>query len=255
PAAASGAPRAVARRRDAKTRDLARLVAYAETGECRRRLLLAHFGDPAAEADDLAVSEAGCCDNCLVRARLKAAPTELPDWDALPMPSRIALGLLDAVRRLRWKAGRKTLARMLTGSKADGMARYERSPYYGRLSFLSQDEVDGLYKQLIFKNYLRVTGGEYPVVELTVLGEQALAHREAVPLDMQGAATSPAARRSTPASEDVPLDEEGEALFKRLRAWRTATARAQEVPPYIVLNDRALRALAAARPEPREAPR
>ncbi|HLT46373.1 MAG TPA: ATP-dependent DNA helicase RecQ [Rubricoccaceae bacterium] len=240
---------AVESRRRARTTDLKKLVRYAETGECRRRLLLAHFGDPAAEAEDLAVPEAGCCDNCQVNARLKAAPPdELPAWDALPMPSRIALGLLDAVRRLRWKAGRRTLAKMLAGSKADGMARYERSPYFGRLSFLSQDEVDGLYKQLILKGYLRITGGEYPVVELTALGAQALDHREAVPLEMNDVPTAPRERRTSAAQDDTPLDAEGEALFERLRRWRTETARAQEVPPYIVFNDRALRALAAARP-------
>jgi ATP-dependent DNA helicase RecQ len=167
------------------------------------------------------------------------------------MHSRIALGLLDAVARLRWKAGRRTLARMLTGSKADGMARYERSPYFGRLSFLSQDEVDGLYKQLLLKGYLRVTGGEYPVVELTVLGEQALAHREAVALDMHGAPVSPQARRSS--AESAPLDPEGEALFERLRAWRSEVARKEGIPPYIVFNDRTLRALAAARPADEDA--
>jgi ATP-dependent DNA helicase RecQ len=138
---------------------------------------------------------------------------------------------------------------MLAGSKADGMARYERSPYFGRLSFLSQDEVDGLYKQLILKGYLRITGGEYPVVELTALGEQAVDHREAVPLEMNDTPVAPHTRRATSASEDVPLDDEGEALFERLRRWRTETAQAQEVPPYIVFNDRTLRALAAARPQ------
>ena len=247
--AADGVLGSVERRRRARTDDLARLVRYAETGDCRRRLLLGHFGDPMAEADDLAVPEAGCCDNCQVQARLKRAPPDkLPAWDALPMPSRIALGLLDAVRRLRWKAGRRTLAKMFTGSKAEGMARYERSPYFGRLAFLSQDEVDGLFKQLILKGYLRITGGEYPVVELTALGEQALDHREAVPLDMDDAPTAPRERRAAAPDAAEPLDADGEALFERLRQWRTETARAREVPPYIVFNDRTLRALAAARP-------
>ena len=246
-AAAKRALHGVERRRTGKTADLATLIRYAETGECRRRLLLGHFGDPMAEADDLPITAEGCCDNCLVRARLKDAPDELPSWDALPMSSRIALGLLDAVKRLRWKAGRRTLAKMMTGSMAEGMARYEGSPYYGRLRFLSQDEVDGLYKQLLLKDYLRVTGGEYPVVELTALGKQAIAHREAVPLDMQGAPTEPTARRV--ASEETDLDAKGGALFDRLRVWRTETARAAEVPPYLVFNDRTLRALAAARPQ------
>jgi superfamily II DNA helicase RecQ len=42
-----------------------------------------------------------------------------------------------------------------------------------------------------------------------------------------------------------PADE---ALFERLRAWRRETAAAAAVPPYVVLADKTLRALAAARP-------
>jgi ATP-dependent DNA helicase RecQ len=65
---------------------------------------------------------------------------------------------------------------------------------------------------------------------------------------MNDVPTAPRERRTSAAQDDTPLDAEGEALFERLRRWRTETARAQEVPPYIVFNDRALRALAAARP-------
>jgi ATP-dependent DNA helicase RecQ len=37
-------------------------------------------------------------------------------------------------------------------------------------------------------------------------------------------------------------------LFARLKAWRTAQARSQSVPPYVVFHDATLAAIAAAQP-------
>ena len=39
-----------------------------------------------------------------------------------------------------------------------------------------------------------------------------------------------------------------DALLARLKAWRTAQARSQSVPPYVVFHDATLAAIAAARP-------
>ena len=130
-------------------------MGYAETDGCRRRVVLEHFGDPTEPS----VEGAACCDVCAVRARMADAPEEVPEWDALPMHSRIALGLLDAVLRLRWPVGRKTMAKILAGSRAKGMDRYENHPYFGRLGMISLDDVDALYKGLLLKGYLRSQQG------------------------------------------------------------------------------------------------
>ncbi len=169
---------------------------------------------------------------------------------------RIALGLLDAAQRLRWSVGRKTLVKLLAGSKAAGMDRreYTGSPYYGRLGFMAQDDIDGLYKQLIAAGYLKVVGAEYPVVELTATGKRALAHREAIPLDVPATArgASPSSRTEA-AVQARPLDEAGVDLLGALKAWRTEQAQSQGVPPYVVFNDRTLDAIARARPQDEDA--
>ena len=227
--------------RDDQAASLLGIVRYAQSSDCRRRAILDHFGD-AAETD---VPADACCDACRTHARLKTeAPDEVPEWDALPMHARVALGLLDAVTRTRWPVGRLTLAKILAGSKAKGMEKYERHPYYGRLGTIGQGAVDGLYKELLLKGYLRIGGDDYPVVELTPLGEQALAHREAIEIEVP--AFGAGARRA--AADDAPLDGDDEALFERLRGWRTEQASERGVPPYVVFNDRTLRALATARP-------
>jgi len=166
-------------RRAHKQRQLARMVAYAEADNCRRRLILAHFGDKGpAEAP-------ACCDNCLSGAPRPAIfPVERITLETLPQESRIALGILDAVRRLPWPVGREKLAQILKGSRAkEIIARgYDRSPYYGRLADLTLKEIQGLIGQLVSRGFLKVVGGELPVVRLTPQGRGALARREAIPL-------------------------------------------------------------------------
>ena len=244
--AVKDAVRSIEKHSGDQTASLLGIVRYAQSSDCRRRAILDHFGDDAT----FDVAPAECCDACRTNARLKdRAPDEVPDWDALPMNARVALGLLDAVRRMRWPVGRLTLAKILAGSKAKGMEKYERHPYYGRLQTIGQGAVDAIYKELLLKGYLGIGGDEYPVVELTPLGEQALDHREALDVEVPAFGS---ARRSGGAgggAADVEdLGPEDEALFERLRAWRTEQATERAVPPYVVFNDKTLRALAAHRP-------
>ena len=231
--------------RDNQGASLLSIVRYAQSSDCRRRAILDHFGDETVTD----VPPEDCCDACRTNARLKhEAPDEVPDWDALPMNARVALGLLDAVTRMRWPVGRLTLAKILAGSKAKGMEKYERHPYFGRLATIGQGAVDGIYKELLLKGYLRIGGDEYPVVELTPIGEQALAHRETIDVDVPAFGAASRSSGAAAHAEEGDLDASSEALFERLRAWRTEQATAQAVPPYVVFNDRTLRALAVARP-------
>ena len=245
-----------AQHRQHKTAQLQGVVEYAETDRCRRRVVLKHFGDPTEPS----VEGAACCDVCAVRARMADAPEEVPEWDALPMHSRIALGLLDAVLRLKWPVGRKTMAKILAGSRAKGMDRYENHPYYGRLGMMSLDDVDALYKGLLLKGYLRTVskegsgGNQFQVLDVAPLGRQALAHREAIDVGRDGLAEkltrgASGGASNGSASDDAPLAPEAEEVFERLREWRTETASEKAVPPYVVFSDKTLRALALAMPE------
>jgi ATP-dependent DNA helicase RecQ len=53
-------------------------------------------------------------------------------------------------------------------------------------------------------------------------------------------------RHSEAPAADLP--PEAQPVFERLRAWRTAVAREQKVPPYVIFHDATLRAIAALRP-------
>jgi ATP-dependent DNA helicase RecQ len=46
----------------------------------------------------------------------------------------------------------------------------------------------------------------------------------------------------------VELGPEAEAVFERLRAWRTGVAKELGMPPYVIFHDSTLRQIAAAPP-------
>jgi len=170
-----------ARRRHRRSQ-LAQMVAYAESNACRRRILLDHFGDRAAAEASI------CCDNCQQRAaqREKTAIATAPSPPAQHSPAHTALVILDAVRRLKWEIGKEKLAQLLRGSSAKEMHlySYDRSPYYGRLAVFSMHEVGGLIDQLLRGGYLKVGGGEMPVLKLTPKAEAAIRDRAAIPLQL-----------------------------------------------------------------------
>ncbi len=152
------------------------IVRYAEANSCRRRIILNHFGDTgAADAAD-------CCDNC----RSAAAGMEPGKADALTLRERAALIVLDCIRKIRVKVGREKLAQILHGSKAKDIQRFghDRNVYYGRLAAVQQKDIEDLIEQLIEMGYVKVIGGEYPILSLTPRGENAVKQKEAISIKL-----------------------------------------------------------------------
>jgi len=164
-------------RRDHRRRQLARVIAYAEGDDCRRRAILTHFGD-SGPAD-----APRCCDNCLARV---ATSDEDETRCAESQAEWAALVILSTVAELRWNVGRRRLAQVLKGSQAKAMKSgdYDRLRFYGKLATLKQKEIGGLIDQLLSSKHLKVVGGEYPVLRLTPQGRQALASTAAISLDL-----------------------------------------------------------------------
>ncbi len=170
------------------------MVSYAESNQCRRRIVLRYFGDSGdAHADD-------CCDNCRAQAELPRAAKEPQDMSD---GERVALLILDAVRRLKNNVGKTKLVRILQGSRAKDIlqSHYERSAYYARLANYRRGEIEGLLADLTRKGYLKVIGGEYPVFHLTPRGETAISMKEAIPLRLPRPLDPNAARRKQAAND------------------------------------------------------
>jgi ATP-dependent DNA helicase RecQ len=197
------------------------LLGFCETAGCRRVRLLNYFGE-AAQA-------CGNCDTCL-------APPQT--WDA----TEAARKALSCIYRTGQRFGALHLIDVLRGKATERVAQWNHGELsvFGIGADLDEATWRSVFRQLVAHGYARPDHDSYGALRLTeasrpvLKGEQGVEmRRHEVRLKRQKARTAA-----------NPDDE----LFVRLKAWRTAQARSQSVPPYVVFHDATLAAIAAARP-------
>ena len=211
-----------------ESRKLDAMLGYCETAQCRRRLLLAYFGE---ELDD----PCGNCDVCL-------DPPET--WDGTVAAQKA----LSAVVRTGGRFGAMHLVDVLLGRHTSKVAQHghDALPTFGVGSELDEQGWRDVIRQLAALSLLRPHpdghGGLQPTdaAREVLRGDRRLELRRLRPRTRRGAA-----KRRQPAM-DVPAGAEG--LFDALRALRRRLADEQQVPPYVVFHDATLRTIAAARP-------
>jgi len=206
---------------------LAQVMAYAEMRDCRHARIADYFGEKGV------ARRCNACDNCL-----SARPPE----EAVPVDAVVA-GLA-AVARFSGRVGLANVAAVLGGRRTKWAAAQqwvEELPFYGALRRWTDERVRQLLAEMVRAGLARQSSGEYPVVELTPAGRQAVTLGTAPPLTLP--AEVPKLRSGSATQADAPIE-----LVDRLRRWRLETARASGVPAYVVFHDSTLTAIAAARP-------
>jgi ATP-dependent DNA helicase RecQ len=158
-----------------RRKQLELMISYAESNACRRRIILKHFGDSGPAKAEV------CCDNCRER---QAAAMPAQKVETLTQADRAPLIVLDTVRRLERNVGREKIIQILRGSKAQEILKfgYDKNVYYGRLIVYSQAKIKKMVDQLCQLGYLKVVGGQYPVLRITPQGEAAIIAKTAIPL-------------------------------------------------------------------------
>jgi ATP-dependent DNA helicase RecQ len=113
---------------------------------------------------------------------------------------------------------------------------------------LDEQNWRNVFRQLVVLGLARPDHEAYGALRLTEASRAVLKGEQAVEMRRVSARKlRPAKPRSGTGSE--PMGSVDEALFARLKAWRTGEARAQSVPPYVIFHDRTLAAIAARRPQ------
>ena len=201
---------------------LAQMMAYAEQRECRHARIADYFGEEGV------ARRCGACDNCL-----SAAPPEEP------VPAEAVRAGMEAIARFTGRVGLANVAAVLGGRQtkwSKAQAWVEQLPFHGSLRGWKEDRIKLLLAELIAGGFARQSAGEYPVVELTSAGRDAL-RQQTVPV------LSLPAEPKRAGLVDVPVE-----MLGRLRRWRLETARASGVPAFVIFHDSTLTAIAAARP-------
>ena len=203
------------------------LAALVETVECRRALLLRHFGeDPPARC--------GNCDTCL-------DPPKQVDATVL------AQKLLSAVYRTGQSFGAGHVEAVLTGRSDERVVSrgHDKLSVFGIVEGEDARLIKPLVRTLVAREALQATehGGLMfgPAGRAVMKGEISVLMAE------------PPVKRTQRASpsDRAAANPVGDPLFDALRGVRRELAAEAGVPPYVVFHDAVLRAMASERPTTR----
>lgn len=141
------------------------IVGYAESGECRRRSLVGHFGQEPEGTLDV------CCDNCDGGATLSGAR------------SREQLAILRCVGEMRWSVGRQLTMEILAGAETQRIRQHRlyNLATYSALRAMRRESILSLIDSLIAEGLLKQKGSDRPVLALTPGGQRVLEVGEELP--------------------------------------------------------------------------
>jgi len=218
------------------------LLALAESTDCRRRRLLAYFGE-----DSEASSRYTCgnCDNCLNPPAV---------WDATE-PARMALSCIyrfQKERNQRFGAGH--LIDVLRGKATDKTRQHGHDTLstWGIGKNVSETQWRAVLRQLIAMNAIEVEG-EYQTLALGEAAKPVLRGDQTVKLrEGTGEGRAPKLKTARKASSAAPLGDlapDAQARLEALKAWRTEVAREHDLPAYLIFPNSTLHELAARHPQ------
>jgi len=203
------------------------LLGWCEITDCRRRPLLAYFGDEYPKA-------CGNCDNCL---------NPPASWDG----TEAAQKLMSAVYRTGQRFGAAHVVDVLLGKDTDKIRqhRHEELSVYGIGTELTGPNWRSVVRQLVVQGYLRSDQRRYGALVLTEQSRSVLKGEIELKLREDRRVTTEKKPRRASAAALAPADQ---SLFEVLRKRRKEIADELDLPPYVIFHDAALLQMAEHRP-------
>ena len=222
--------------RESAERQLQQMVEYGRLHTCRRRYLLAYFGEA------MAGDSCGNCDTCLAERQSVDVTT-------------VAQKILSAVIRTGERFGIAHVINVLLGSN---MARirelgHDKLTVYGIVNDYDRNALRDIANALVEQGFLARADGEYPTIRVTPAGREWLRSRRNLTLQLRVDESAPTRERRRERSDNgmtgsVARTDYDADLFEQLRALRRRLADKEGVPAFVVFSDATLRGLAAAKP-------
>lgn len=214
---------------------LRKMTFYCFTSECLRDYILRYFGEYGR-------TYCGNCRNCF---------TEFQDVDVTEEVKVI----LNLVVSSGQRYGVQAVVDAVHGSDSAKVRQFRLSenPYYGVLKDRTIVRLRQILNDLLVKEYLWLTPGDYPVLKLREKGRQFLQEKDSpqiflkLPKEQEKTETKQKAQKKR-AVEDVKYPE----LFEILRQHRYQLAQKAHIPPYIIFSDKTLREMSTYLPVNRE---
>lgn len=218
---------------------LREVLRYADSGVCRRKLLLAHF-------DEDHPGDCGNCDVC-------TGAVEREDLTVA------AQKILSAAYRTGERFGGHHLVDVVTGEATDRVLRlgHNELPTFGVGADRDRGFWLSLVRDLEGAGHLARADGQKSGFRITASGRGLLRGSEhfyvarvptpKAPSPGSGSGSGPADRRTTGFAPIDPAPD-AEELFQCLRRLRLRLARERDLPPYVIFSDKTLRSIVENRP-------
>lgn len=222
-------------RKALERRKLDALLGYCESIRCRRQLLLAGFGESYPNA-------CGNCDNCL-------QPPETFDG------TEAAQKVLSCIYRTGQRFGTGHIIDVLRGANNERVSRlgHDRLSTWGIGADQDANTWRSVVRQLVAAAILQIDWQGYGALLLTeqarpvLRGETRVMLRRDLKPSRSG--TGKSRERTRSGATEAELSGPAQPRFDALRELRSELAREQNVPAYIIFNNRTLREIAETDPQ------
>ena len=207
------------------------MVGYAETGVCRRKVLMSYFGE------EYTAENCGVCDNCL-------HPKE---WIEA---REHALKALKAIKALDERFATGYVVNILTGKLTPQiqMFRHEGIPEFG----IGKDDPEhfwnSLIRQLLLEDLLKKDIEEYGLLKITKKGEDFLKKPRSFRIVLNNIFEEANADDEEENTESGGTTATDEKLFGLLKDLRQKEAKKKSLPPFVIFLETSLQDMATLYP-------
>ncbi|MEO7372563.1 MAG: DNA helicase RecQ [Terrimesophilobacter sp.] len=212
------------------------MLALCETLQCRRVQLLSYFGELSQPC--------GNCDTCL-------NPPE--GWDGTIAAQKLLSTVVRLQRQFGQKFGAGQIIDILLGRQTARVEQFGHDALstFGLGTELRDTQWRGVVRQLLAQGLLAVHAsgqGSYPTLVITETSAGVLNGSQPVRLRREPERSRASRTKAAKTSAVADLSPEARELFETLRAWRSAEAKEQGLPAYVIFHDATLREVAVRRP-------
>lgn len=207
------------------------IINYVNTSNCLRGFILTYFGSEA-------IAHCGNCSNCL---------SEVDKTDATVDSQKI----LSCIYRLEQRYGSKTIVDCLKGSQNKNAREKNLSDVstFGIMKGNDEKYIKDLIGTLIADGYIRVSGGQYPILKLTEKSKKVLFDNEKVFVLENKTDPVKEIERSHRNIDPTDYDDR---LFNHLKKVRLSLSKDRNIPPFIIFSDASLKDMATLKPQTEE---
>jgi ATP-dependent DNA helicase RecQ len=205
------------------------LISLCESPRCRRQTLLGYFGETA-----------GPCGNC-----------DVCDGSVTVIDGTVlAQKAMSAILRTGERFGTEHLVSLLVGEETEQIVKFNHQalPTFGVGKDKNRNEWRSIFRQLYASGILSLDITGFGRWTVTDAGREVLRGKATIQLRQDVVTAGKKAARKAAAAVALGSSEDDQDLFRALRVRRSALAKAQAVPAYVVLPDRSLIDMARRRP-------